>query len=183
MRLFLFLSIFLPTLSIAQGLFYENLVIDENGLGPVTLGMDLSSASEVLGIDIKTNSYHYGDDECSSYAFGKSIDDWDIRFITVERKIGKIDIFSEQVRTSRGLGVGSPGTAITEAYAGDYSLLPAHDAYESTVQVKTTAGTILEFTGQRSRRAGDSIHAIKPPDRIRYYSISLPGVGSSEGCL
>lgn len=183
MRLLLAPALFFPMLCIAQGLSYEKLVVDERGLGPVHLGTELSSASALLGIDIEASSFHYGDDNCASYALGKSRDDWDIRFITVNRKIGKIDIFTSKVKTTRDLGVGSLGTAVTETYTGTHRVFPAHDASESTVQVRTVVGTILEFTGQRPEPIQHSTHAVEPPESVRYYSIGLAGVGSVEGCL
>jgi len=180
----LLLTLFLATSIPAQAGQYRSLTVGERGLGPIVLGEDLSEASRLLGINIKTSAFHYGDEDCSSYALGLSEDDWDIRFITVGGKIGKIDIFIDEIRTNQGVGVGSTGAEIRQAYGGATRVLPAHDASESLLRVKTGSGTLLEFVGPRTRPIQQrSQSRIEMPEKIRYYSIGLPNIGTTEGCL
>lgn len=184
LRALLFHTLFLATASHAQTGQYRSLTLGERGLSPILLRGDLSEASRLLGINIKTSAFHYGDEDCSSYALGLSEYDWDIRFITVGGKIGKIDIFIDEIRTKEGVGVGSTGAEIRQAYGDATRVLPAHDASESLLRVKTRSGTLLEFVGPRAKPIQQrSQSQIEMPEKIRYYSIGLPNVGTTVGCL
>ncbi len=161
---------------------YRSLVVSEEGLGPIRLGMKLSTASDLLGIDIEQSAFHYGDASCSSYALGASQRDWELRFIVVGGKIGKIDVYTKDIRTSHGVGVGSSGAEVKAAYSEGLRILPAHDPSESTIQVKTDVGTVLEFTGQQARRTPPD-SGLDAPTTVERYSVGLPGAGTVEGCL
>lgn len=182
-RLMMFIT-FLAASPFAQGQEYLSMTVNDHGLGALRLGSELAAASTLLGIDIEHESFHYGDEECSSYALGRSESEWDIRFIVEFGKIAKIDIFTESIATKEGVGVGNLMSEVTQMYAGRYSIVPAYEWPEKTIQVKLKTGAILEFTGPRLNPGewkGDP--SKQPKEVVRHFSIGKPGVGTVEGCL
>lgn len=170
--------------SLAQGQEYLSLTVNEFGLGPVRLGSEWKEASAMLGVDTEHQAFHYGDEACSSYAFGRSEDEWDIRVIVEFGKVAKIDIYAGSIATKEGIGVGNLMSEVTQMYAGRYSIAPAYEWPEKTIQVKLKTGAVLEFTGPKLN-PGEWRHdpSRQPKEVVRRFSIGMPGVGSVEGCL
>lgn len=168
----------------ARNIDYSDLRVHGKGLGPAELGMKVPEVSEALGIALREEAIKYTDEECSSYALGASPYEWDLRFIAEDNELVKIDIFTEQIRTQAGVGVGSGASAIREAYDTDFRVLPGRDKGESKLQTRTDADTVLEFVGRRPGPAqGDGSGERAPPEKVRRYSIGLIGSGATEGCL
>lgn len=168
----------------AKDIPYESLQAHEGGVGPVRLKMNVDKASAKLGVDIEKAPYQYGDEECSSCAFGESEYDWNMRFIVSDGKIGKIDVYIDKVRTEDDLGVGSTSEDIFAVYGDRARLRPAHEPSESVLSVKTGNKRYISFTGPHpgevKRGMNETNH---PPSEVSSYSIGVFGVGSVEGCL
>lgn len=179
-----FAVLVLPLDVTARSIDYSDLHVHEKGLGPAELGLKVAQVSRALGIDLDEDAVQYSDEGCSSYALGESVYDWDLRFIARDNELVKIDIFTEQIRTQAGVGVGSDASAIREAYDTDFRVLPGRDKRESKLQTRTEADTVLEFVGRRpgpAQRNGSGERA--PPEKVRRYSIGLIESGATEGCL
>lgn len=170
---------------IARELPYFAMTVNDEGFGPVKIGMTLSEASTALGLDIEEAPWSYGGGECASYAFGPGKYKWDIRFLTEYGKIGRIDIFTEMLPIRQGVGVGSPVEKILQVYDGKYDIEPAHDAYEKHIQIPVGEELHLTFTGTfiDDEHGFTEEQAQRIEEVIRQYSIGRNDVGTVEGCL
>lgn len=163
---------------------YAGLEAHPRGLGPVELGMTVAEASKALGLDLAEDAIQYSEGSCSSYALGKSIYEWDLRFTARENRIVRVDIFTERIRTEAGVGIGSAASAIRSAYEGDFRVQPGRAKGESRMQMATDSGAVMEFVGRRPGPArGEASGERAAPERVRRYSIGLRDSGANEGCL
>lgn len=164
----------------------RGLVIDQNGIGPLKLGMKIEEASVAIGIDITSTPFEYGDYNCHSYALALGEYDWVVRFITKEDKIGKIDIYDPAIEMSNSLSVGKPMKSVLSEFAGQYTIYPDREWPEKQIGIKMANGAVLVFSGPLLE-PHDIDNAPYPIDKIkediRRISIGIGNVGSIEGCL
>jgi hypothetical protein len=161
----------------------SHLIVHSNGIGEIIFGMTIEEASKVLALDITSTPDQYGSDSCYSYAISKSYSnsqDWMIRFITDNSKIVKIDVFSPSILLDNGIHIGNESSRVTQQYGDAVKFGNMHDpSYGSLLIKKSKIEFVVNKTFDKKTKAW--IHS--PNDKIIGYSISMPGVGTVEGCL
>lgn len=160
----------------------KKLKVHNDGVGNIKLGMSLDDASKILKIDIENTPLQYGDIGCHSYAIGISNNDWIIRFITENNKIGKIDIFVNELKLANGISVGSRSSLIRTIYKGKFHLGGAHDPSMGVITIPLKNDIYLAFRVNHTiLHEGIGEHSAN--DQVDSFSIGYKGVGSVEGCL
>ena len=169
---------------------WRTLPATESGIGGVRIGMTLKQASDHFVVSFLEATYFYGSNECSSFAFGKDKDGdhWDIRFLAENNIIERIDVYTPDILSPDGFGVGTDIQDITAYHQGHYKVLVGYDPADRHIRVTPSGSVPLEYTGsgEKTIREGNTVR----PDPtevltgpVRYWSMGHLDAGSVEGCL
>jgi len=133
-----------------------------DGWGPVKIGMSRAQVEAALGAKLEGEAL---DDEYSCIDMKPVGEDQGIWFMFEEYKLSRISIGSpSQVKTPRGIGIGSSADEVRKAYGARLQIEPHY--YEGLPSEYLTYWTVPEKRGVRfetdSKRQVQSIHAGGP---------------------
>ena len=97
--------------------------LDPQGLGPVRIGMTVAAAEHALGARLRVDASPVADGECSS-AVRRDGRDKQITYMVEGGRITRIDIDTAQVRTAKGVGLGSTIAQVRKAYGATFRSHP-----------------------------------------------------------
>ena len=167
----------------------KTLIINDEGLGGIKIGMTIEEASVVVGFDMSKTHYQYGGFECRSYGLytGEYSQDG-IRLLMINDIIDTIDIYDHKIKTDSGLSIGDLMVSVQKVYPNQYKIYDAYEWPENTITIKQKDGVSLSFTGPLFLKSQFENPAYKKGDEekfngsIRQISIGRGG-GTVEGCL
>jgi hypothetical protein len=147
------------------------MTLTSEGLGPVKIGFNLQQISEILKTDISKAKHKYFENDCSSYSLGDHpIFGGNVRFLINKGTLGEISIYTEKIKTDRGLTVKKSIAEAESLYAGLFK------------KGKTHYGDIelsIEYPESKTK-----MKMVGSEEYIRYISVGRkPEIDFIEGCL
>lgn len=150
---------------------YLGMVLTDDGLGPIKIGMTVNQISGILGVDITEVKNQYNEGDCYSYMLGENpLYFGEIRFLVNDGTLGVISVYTDKIETDRGL---STSNTLQEAETIYKGLLKKGKTHYGDIELSISypeTGTKMKVVGTEKT--------------IHYLEIGRkPEIDFVEGCL
>ncbi len=150
---------------------YLDMILTPEGLGPIKIGLKPEQISGLLNTDITKAKHQYTENDCSSFALGDNpIFGGNIRFLINKGTLGEISVYTDKIKTDKGLTV-------------KRTMADAEKLYEGLIKRGVTHYGEIELTIEYPELS-TKMKMVGSEEYIRYIAIGRkPEIDFTEGCL